>query len=59
MAYDEITALLGGWGGFEIMRVRRETPRGTGSQAPAPLTALAQRSRIRNSETSPLVFLLR
>ena len=28
MAYDEITALLGGWEGFELTGVRREPPSG-------------------------------
>lgn len=42
MAYDEITALLGGWEGFEIVKVQRELPPGGGAQvvielAPLPL----------------------
>ena len=33
MAYGEITALLGGWEGFELTQVRRE-PVGESGQAP-------------------------
>jgi transposase len=40
MAYDEITALLGGWPGFEIHAVTRE-PGGTASGAPQITIALA------------------
>ena len=35
MAYEEITALLGGWPGFAIEAVTRE-PGGTSSGAPRP-----------------------
>jgi transposase len=40
VAYDEITALLGGWPGFEIQSVRRE-PGGTRSGAPQITIELA------------------
>ena len=45
MAYDEITALLGGWEGFEIVGVRREMLQGAGPQVVIELAALASSPR--------------
>src|SRR5438093_8485707 len=41
MAYPEITAVLGGWEGFEIVGVRRETPPDTGPRVEIELAPLA------------------
>lgn len=45
MAYQEITTLLGGWEGFEIVGVRREMPPGAGPQIVIELAALASSPR--------------
>ncbi len=48
MAYDEITALLGGWEGFEIVRVRRVDA--AGRTSPSPCVTSSASAAISGSE---------